>query len=85
MEKGFTPKSGGGGSNNIENQLDQKEVVRVIQSIDEKYRDVIIMKYIDGLSTKEIAAVTQEKENNVYIRLHRGLQKVRRILESREG
>lgn len=79
MEKGFTPKVDT--REKTQNYFAHKEVVELINSLDEKYKDLIIMKYVDGLSTKEISAVTGETENNVYVRIHRGIEQVKNILK----
>lgn len=80
MEKGFTPSS------NPKEKQDQhfavKDVMTVVQSLEDKYRDVIILKYIEGLSTKEIALLTGEKENNIHVRISRALEKVRHMVIS---
>ncbi len=79
MEKGFTPSI-----DTREKTVDYftgKEIIGVIETLDEKYRDVIILKYVNDLSTSEIALVLQETENNVYVRLSRGIQKVKEIIK----
>lgn len=83
MEKGFTPKTDS--RQKTEDHFMGKEILRVIKELDEKYRDVIIMKYVDDLSTKEIAFALNETENNVYVRLSRGLEKVKEILKYQES
>ncbi len=79
MEKGVTPKVDE--SNVAEKKFAGQELLRVVNALDEKYRDVIIMKYIDGFSSKEIAKVLGEEENNIYVRLHRGLEKAKEIIK----
>ena len=80
MEKGFSPKVED--FKFIENKFASQKLIKIINSLDEKYRDVVIMKYIDGLSSKEIAKVIGEKENNVYVRIHRALEKIKEILKN---
>ena len=79
MEKGFEPKDNTRQS--TEDYFTSKEVLAIIHSLDEKYRNVVLLKYIDGFSSKEIAQMTGEKENNIYIRLHRGLEKIRSLMD----
>ena len=38
------------------------------------------MRYVDDLSIKEIAEITGETENNVSVRIHRGLEKLRELV-----
>lgn len=63
---------------------DGKQILELVNNIDEKYRDVIIMRYVDDLSIKEIAYVTGESENNISVRIHRGLEKVRALYEEQD-
>ncbi len=82
MEKGFTPSNDP--REKTENYFTGKEIIKIIKSLDEKYRDVILLKYVEDLSTKEIASVLNETENNVYVRLNRGFQKIKEILSNQE-
>ena len=38
------------------------------------------MRYIEDLAPKEIAEITQESENNVSVKIHRGIKKLRELL-----
>src|SRR3989344_3466496 len=78
MEKGFTPSTDP--RNKIEDQLTGKELIGVVKLLDEKYRDVILLKYIEDLSTKEIASILDTTENNVYVMMSRALEKVKSII-----
>ncbi len=49
---------------------------RILDGIGEKYRTVIILFELEGLSGEQIAALTGTSLANVWIRLHRGRQKV---------
>jgi len=82
MEKGFTPTA----SSSIqgENYLLGNDVVGIVKTLPEKYRDVILMKYMDDLSTKEIAFALNETEDNIYVRISRGLSKVKEIFAQNE-
>lgn len=82
MEKGFSPKVDYAKA--IENNFDNQKLIKVISSLEEKYRDVIVMKYINGLSSKEISKILGETENNVYIRMHRGLEKAKELIKKHE-
>lgn len=82
MEKGFSPKIEE--AKLIEDNFSSQELKKMINLLDEKYRDVITMKYIDGFSSKEISQMLGETENNIYVRMHRALEKVREIIEKNE-
>ena len=61
----------------VEDHAEGKIAVRELQKIPEKYRDVVILHSLKGLSFKEIAARTHEAENTVIVRFHRAIKKVR--------
>lgn len=60
--------------------IDANDAVRVTAKLEDKYREIIILRYLDGFSVKEIAEIVQESENVVSVRLHRGLKKLKEIL-----
>ncbi|HLP43841.1 MAG TPA: RNA polymerase sigma factor [Candidatus Nanoarchaeia archaeon] len=66
-------------------RLDGEKALALLGSIPEKYRDAIYLQYVEGLSVKEIAQITSETENNISVRIHRGLQKLRMILREQHG
>lgn len=57
-----------------------RQVLQVVGRLDPKYRDAVIMRYIDDLGPREIAEITGETENAVSVRIHRGIQQLRDIL-----
>lgn len=64
--------------------VEGRKVVQVMARLDQKYREAILLRYIDDLTPKEIAAITGEHENTVSVRIHRGMQQLRTILKSDE-
>ena len=62
---------------------DIKEIVnRAVQLLEPKYRSVIVLKLIDGYSTKEVAEILEIKKSSVLTRLSRAQEKLRVKLES---
>lgn len=59
------------------NFLDGKEVVLLIPQLPKKYENVIELRYIKGLTLKEISLITGQSENTVAVQVHRGLAKLR--------
>jgi len=59
--------------------MELKEVVGLLDQIEEKYRQVITMRYIDQLSPPEIAKALGISTNAVSVKLHYALKKVRSI------
>jgi len=83
MQKGFTPKTDG--RKKTEEYFMNQDILALVKSLDEKYRDVILLKYVEDMATKQIARLLGETENNVYVRISRGLEKVREIIKQQEG
>lgn len=67
--------------NIVEDRIDGERAIGLLATIPKMYRDVIYLQYVEGLSVKEIAQVIGESENNVSVRIHRGLAKLRTIMK----
>jgi len=78
LEQGFQPA----GTGNAETAAEIGQALRAVEQLEPKYREAVRLRYIDGLSPGEIAEVTGESENNVSVRVHRGLERLRKILHS---
>lgn len=71
-------------TNTIEAALERFEgaaALKALEKVPDLYKEVLVLRYIEGLTPREIAQVTEESENVVSVRLHRGLKKLRTILE----
>jgi RNA polymerase sigma-70 factor (ECF subfamily) len=64
----------------IEKIVEGREALEMLEQLDDKYKEVIIMRYIDDLSPQEIAEVVGESENLVSVRIHRGLVRLRELV-----
>lgn len=60
--------------------IDGREAVKILNKVDEKYKEVIKMRYLDGLLPKEIALILHESENSISVRINRGLKKVKKLI-----
>lgn len=58
--------------------------LKKLDDMDDKYRQVITMRFVQDLSPKEIAQATGESENLISVRIHRGLKKLKELLENPE-
>lgn len=61
------------------NILDGKNAVLLISQLPKKYELVIRLRYLNGLSLKEMALITGQSENTVAVQAHRGLGKLREL------
>lgn len=80
-ERGFDVKNDRDEISAIENIFENKLALEAIEKLDEKYRDVIILRFVEDMEIKEIAKTIKESENNISVRIHRGLEKLKTILE----
>lgn len=64
--------------------LDGKKAFELVQELPDTYREVVLLRFVDQLGPKEIAALIEESENVVSVRLHRGLRLLRQYIETRE-
>lgn len=56
-----------------------KDLNDALDKLPEKYSDLIMLKYIEGFSIKEIAEMYDETENVISVRLHRALGYLEKI------
>lgn len=80
-EKGFDPKDEKADASRVFDIVSGREVAQVLHGLEEPYRTVVIMRYIDDLMPREIAMVLGETENVISVRIHRGTKKVRELWE----
>ena len=60
----------------------QKEILDNIDKLDEKYRDPLMLRYLEGMNYKQIRKVTGLEESVLKGLLNRGLKKLRIKLET---
>lgn len=60
--------------------IDGRHAFTLLEKLSDEYREVLILRFVDGLGPKEIATLIEESENTVSVRLHRGLAQLRKRL-----
>ena len=58
--------------------LDIHAVIHEMEQLGEKYREILFLRYMDGLSPKEIGTIMGLSENVVSVRIHRGIKQVQK-------
>lgn len=58
-----------------------KELMQVVLSLPQKYKDVIYLYYYEGYSVPEISGMLNKKENTLYSHLHRAKALIKEKLE----
>lgn len=68
---------GGEGAGDVTREAEMGEALRAVNELDEPSREALLMRFVEGLSPKEIANLTGESANAVSVRLNRAMKKVR--------
>lgn len=64
--------------------LDGRKAFETLDTLPDEYKEVIILRFVDGLGPKEISILVEESENAVSVRIHRGLKLLRQHIENQE-
>ncbi len=81
MDDGFDPNDSRRGHDSMIDESEADLVIKSIHALEEEERSIILMRYIDGLSIKEIASITGQRENTVSVRIHRVLKILKEALK----
>ena len=65
-------------------RFDGAKALQALSELGEQHKTVLMLRYIDGLSPREIAESLGESENTVSVRIHRGIKKLQQILQQKE-
>jgi len=65
----------------LEHAMDADIVLAIIDRLDEKYREPVLLRYVDGFSPKEIANILNESTNVISVRIHHGLRLLKAIIK----
>lgn len=73
--------------NNLAEKIDLKydinNVMKAIQTLKREYQELVLLKYIEELSVKEISEITGKKAINIRVTLHRALNILKKELEEK--
>ncbi len=65
----------------MEQSAEANRVFRLIRTMEEGTREPMLLRFIDGLSMKEIAEIMGENENVISVRIHRGIKKLQEQMQ----
>lgn len=65
----------------VAQNLDSRIALELVNKLGDKERSIILMRYVDGLSVKEIAEITDERENTISVKIHRALKELHELFE----
>ncbi len=63
---------------------EEKEILQVVLSLPQKYKDVVYLHYYEGYSVPEMAQILERNENTIYSHLHRAREIMRKMLGGNE-
>lgn len=66
----------------IELGVEYGRIQKFMKTLQDEYREIIILKYIEQLTDREIAKITERSRASVRVMAHRGLEKLRQLLEN---
>ncbi|MFA6050702.1 MAG: RNA polymerase sigma factor [Candidatus Paceibacterota bacterium] len=75
LDAGYDP--GSDESDRMFNMLDGKSALLLIARLPLIYQRIVRMKYMQGLSFKEMSVITGQSPNAMSVQLHRGVSKLR--------
>jgi RNA polymerase sigma-70 factor, ECF subfamily len=78
-EDGFDP--GVDETEELFDKLDGTRVKDLLRDLPQEYGDIIFMRYVENMSLDEIAMATGLTKNTATVRIHRGLQKLKKLFE----
>ena len=80
LEEGVLPAESGPGDV-LETELTQQQLARALSSLTEDQQEVIILRFVDGLSPTDVAQVLGKSEGAIKSLQHRALGSLNRFLE----
>jgi len=80
LEEGVLPAESGPGDV-FETELTQQQLARALSSLTEDQQEVIILRFVDGLSPTDVAQVLGKSEGAIKSLQHRALGSLNRFLE----
>jgi len=71
------------GSEDMQKKVEQSKIFSLLNDVQKDYREVLIMRYIDGLTPADIAHILGESPNTISVRLHRGIKQLHALMGKR--
>jgi RNA polymerase sigma-70 factor (ECF subfamily) len=66
----------------IVSESEVREILAVIETLDEHDRETLLLRFVEGFSPKEIGEVLGESANVISVRIHRALKKVQELIHA---
>lgn len=82
-DNGFDPKDEN--ATNVMDSIDGARALEQTKNLPDIYKEVILLRFVEGFSIKEISDVVNESENVISVRLHRALGKLKKLCKLGEA
>lgn len=76
-DEGFDPV--GTGAQEILDHADGAYATTLLEQLEPHAREVLVLRYVNGLSIGEIAEIIGESDNTVSVRIHRAIEKLKKL------
>lgn len=67
----------------IEEKIDAEIASQLLKELSDEYREVVTLRFVEEMTVQEIAEALQENPSNVSVRLHRALNKLRKLYKEK--
>ncbi|MEK7217934.1 MAG: RNA polymerase sigma factor [Patescibacteria group bacterium] len=78
QKSGWDP--GYDGVTEMQKRVEQNKIFALLHKVPREYREVLVMRYIDGLTPADIAGILGESPNAISVRLHRGIKQLHAMM-----
>jgi len=70
-------------SEDVKHKIDAEIVVRMLDYLRPKYREVIVMRFLNDMTLGEIAVLTGESENTISVRINRAIKMIKKYIHEK--
>lgn len=82
LEAGFDPA--GEDTLSPEKFSEIQELHAKLDTLEDKHKDILIMRFVNDMSVQDIAAIYDEHQNTISVRIHRALEKLKNAYNTQE-
>ena len=69
----------------IEINHEVEQIMKVVKKMKQEYQEVLLLRFVEDLSTSEISVILDKSNTNVRVTLHRATKKLKELLEFSMG
>ena len=65
----------------VEIDIEVEKIMIVVKRMKQEYQEVILLRFVEELTTSEISSILDKSKTNVRVTLHRATKKLQELLE----